>query len=98
MSVQTLEQRLIALRDLRRAVDAEVRKVKAAIADQRPPTRPRRSRSVVPECGSESAYQRHRNRGEVADYACLDAHALHEAERSAGCRPDPTLVRAGVAS
>lgn len=96
--VQTPQQRLAELRDLRRHLDAEARKAKAAIAAQKPATRPRRSRHVVPECGSESAYQRHRYHGEVADYACLDAHALHEAERAAGLRPDPMLVRVGVAS
>ena len=93
MSVQTLEQRLVALRDLRRRVDEEVRKTKAAIADQKPPTKPRRSRHVVPACGSESAYQRHRWHRELADRACLDAHAAHEVERVAGLGPDPTLVR-----
>lgn len=83
MSVQTLEQRLVDLRDLRRRVDAEIRKTRAAIADQKPPSKPRRSRYVIPECGTESAYQRHRTRGEQADRACLDAHAAHERERSA---------------
>jgi hypothetical protein len=78
VSVQTLEQRLVALRDLRRRVDAEVRQVKAAIADQKPPTKPRRSRNVIPDCGTESAYQRHHHRGEIADRACLDAHAAYE--------------------
>lgn len=96
MSVQTLEQRLVALRDLRRRVDAEVRKTKAAIADQKP-TRRYRSRRVIPPCGCESAYQRHRYHGEIADRACLDAHAAHEAERTAGLRPHPTLVRFGDA-
>lgn len=86
MSVQTLEQRLAALRDLRRRVDAEVRKVKAAIADERPPTTRRRSRYDVPECGTEAAYQRHHWYRELADRACLDAHAAHERERAAARR------------
>jgi hypothetical protein len=83
MSVQTLEQRLLALRELRRRVDAEVRQVKAAIADQKPPGKRRRSRNVIPECGTESAYQRHHHYGELADAACLAAHREHERARAA---------------
>lgn len=86
MSVQTLEQRLAALRDLRRRVDAEVRQVKAAIADQKPPSKRRRSRNVIPDCGTESAYQRHHHFGEIADEACLAAHAEHERARAASRR------------
>jgi hypothetical protein len=83
MSIQTLEQRLIELRDLRRRVDAEVRKVRAAIAEQKPPGKRRRSRYEVPECGTETAYQRHHSRGEANDDACRAAHAEYERVRRA---------------
>lgn len=80
MSVQTLDQRLAELRELRGRIDAEIRAVKTEIAASKP-KRTYRPRHVVPPCGSESAYQRHRTRGEVADRACLDAHAAHERDR-----------------
>lgn len=91
--IQTLEQRLIELRDLRRRVDEEIRSVKAAIADQKP-RRHYRPRNVVPPCGTETAYQRHYTRGELADRECLDAHAAHERERAAERRRAARMGRA----
>lgn len=66
---------LIAQRD---AIDAEL----LVLADEihgygTPTTRRRRSRHEVPECGTESGYQRHRHRGETCD-PCKAAHAEHQ--------------------
>ena len=87
MSVQTLDQRLAELRALRKAVDAEIRRVDKAIADAmrsvRKPRAPRRSRYEIPACGTDSAYHRHRYYDEPIDDACRDAHNAYERERSA---------------
>lgn len=40
-----------------------------------------RPRSVRPECGTESAYQWHRHRGEMQDEACLEGHKKHNQAR-----------------
>ena len=42
----------------------------------------RDERAPLKPCGTNAAYQRHLRHGEVADQACLDAHAL-EARQSA---------------
>lgn len=47
-----------------------------------PGTMRRRPRSVVPECGTESGYQRHRARKETCD-DCKAAHAAHERVKAA---------------
>lgn len=39
--------------------------------------KPRRSRYDIPPCGSETAYQRHKHRGETCE-ECKRAHAAHE--------------------
>jgi len=78
--IQTLEQRLVELRDLRRRVNAEIRKVQGAIDDQRP--RKRRN-GEKPPCGTEQGYHWHRRQGEPADQGCRDAHASYERERAA---------------
>ena len=79
MSVQTLDQRLAALRDLRRRVDAEIARVETAIADERTEAqRQRRSRHDRPACGTEAAYQWHRYREDrVTCGACRAAHSRH---------------------
>jgi hypothetical protein len=80
MSVLTLEQRLVELRDLRRRIDAEIHKVTGAIDDQRP--RRRRNGEPAP-CGTEQGYQWHRRSGVTKDRECLDAHAEYERRRKA---------------
>lgn len=81
MSIQTRADRLAALVTLRGRVDEEierlVRELGAQYADRR------RSRFDVPPCGTETAYQRHRARGEQADDVCKFAHRIHERERTA---------------
>jgi hypothetical protein len=81
MTAQAPEQRLRELRDLRARINAEIRRTKAEIAAAKPKRPPRRPRDVIPPCGTESAYQRHRHYRELADRACLDAHAAHERDR-----------------
>lgn len=39
--------------------------------------RKRRSRDVIPPCGTHQAYQRHIYRGEPTDDACKEAWAAH---------------------
>lgn len=41
----------------------------------------KRPRNIIPPCGTESAYQRHRARGEERDEACKKAHAAHNRAR-----------------
>lgn len=73
MSVQTVEQRVGELLRLRDKIDAELARIDD---DYRP--KKKRPRSVIPKCGTESAYQRHRWYGEDQDEACKAAHAAHE--------------------
>lgn len=58
----------------RNRIDHQIREALRIVSNHQPG---RRSRLVVPECGSESAYQRHRHNGEEADEACKAAHRLH---------------------
>lgn len=83
--VQSPEQRMRELQRLQASIDAEVRRVASLMRA----SRQRRSRREVPPCGTESAYQRHRYRGEEKDAACLLAHSWHERDRKAGYAPDP---------
>lgn len=72
--------RLIELERLRREVEREIRRLTTVLA-----TRKRRSRKIVPDCGTETGYQRHRYRGEdCAD--CKRAHALWNRARYVGRR------------
>lgn len=46
------------------------------------PREPRRPKAVVPECGTETGYQRHRGRGEKCE-PCRLAHNEHNRARYA---------------
>lgn len=73
------EQATRALDDLltqRSRIDAEIREA-LRIIDNEPETRRKRNRHIIPPCGTESAYQRHRHYGEPQDDACKEAHKLH---------------------
>lgn len=80
MRARTPAEKVDQLLTLRAKVEAEIRATLAKINGD-PPMR--RSRLVVPECGSETAYQRHLHRGETADADCKEAHRLHERVRYA---------------
>ena len=69
-----------ALLTLRARVEAQIRSTLARINAE--PAR-KRSRFVVPDCGTESAFQRHHHFGEPIDEPCRDAHRLHERVRYA---------------
>lgn len=71
-------ERLEFLREARAVLDAQIRELRAKLAGKRS----RRSRLVVPECGSETAYHRHVYRGEETDAACRKAHAEHNRKAS----------------
>lgn len=71
--IQTPEQRAADLLRLRDLIDAELARIRYATQ-----TVKKRPRSVIPECGTETAYQRHRHYGEERDEACKAAHAQHE--------------------
>ncbi len=80
------ERRIEDLRALRARVDLELTALQYV-----PPVR--RSRLVEPECGSESAYQRHRHLRDTANEKrtvtcepCLVAHREHEKARASRAR------------
>lgn len=77
-----LESSLAGMLKEREALAAEMAQVDADIAallnQQGTKKRPR---GVIPPCGTESAYQRHRARGEERDDACKKAHAAHNRAR-----------------
>lgn len=80
------DKRITDLRKLRARVDMELTALEYV-----PPAR--RSRKVTPECGSESAYQRHRHFRDTATddrtvtcEPCLEAHREHEKARTARAR------------
>lgn len=79
------DHRLLELLRLQRRVGSEI----AAVVERKTPSNVRRSRYEIPPCGSESAYQRHRYRGEDRDDACKLGHARYEMLRAAGAKPDP---------
>jgi hypothetical protein len=79
MSVQSIEQRIAELLHLRRKVDDELARLAAVAGVEKPR---HRSKKVIPECGTESAYQRHRYYGEPQDDACRAAHNEYERVRS----------------
>jgi hypothetical protein len=74
MIARTPAERIDALLQLRAKVDAQIQHALREVNNQ--PTR-KRSRHVVPECGTESAYQRHKHYGEDVDPPCQEAHRLH---------------------
>lgn len=83
--IETPQQRLARLLDLRRSVDQEIRRLNDEIARAHRPKITRRSRHEIPPCGTESAYQRHRWLGEQCPEGdtCKRAHARHTAETAA---------------
>lgn len=74
--VQSPEQRIAELLRLRDAIDTELVRLQPVQPEKR------RSRKIIPPCGTETAYQRHRYYGEERDEACLLAHAQHERVQS----------------
>lgn len=74
-AVQTPKERVVELLKLRDSIDAEIARLSYGLR----PTH-KRPRNVVPDCGSETAYQRHKYYGEECPDgdACKKAHALHE--------------------
>ena len=77
-AVQSVEARAAELLKLRRKIDAEL----ARLAGDKAP-RTRRSKFDVPECGTESAYQRHRYYGDDKCAPCVAAHSEHERVQAA---------------
>lgn len=71
-AAQTVEERAAELLRLRAKVDEELIRLARTID-----TSKRRSKFDVPECGSETGYQRHRYLGEKCD-ECRVAHNAHE--------------------
>lgn len=86
MAEQRLKQlraRFDKLTELKSQVDAEMLVLADEIANHGiPSTMRRRSRFEVPECGTESGYQRHRREREKCP-ACTVAHREHERIASA---------------
>lgn len=83
----TLRARLETLLERESKIGAEIRELRLLLGDaakvHKTPTG-RRSRHDVPECGTESAYQRHRHYGDTASETrrvtcvpCLEGHAAH---------------------
>lgn len=72
-AVQCIEERAAELLKLRDKIDAEL----ARLDKQYKPNK-KRSRKEIPDCGTESAYQRHRWYSEEQDEACKAAHAEYE--------------------
>lgn len=68
---QSSERRIQELMHLRDRIDTEI------VAVYERASKRRRSSLVVPECGTETAYQRHLLRGEKC-LGCTRAHALNE--------------------
>jgi hypothetical protein len=80
MTIQTTDQRIAELLNLRRKIDAELARL-AAI--EREAERTKRARDAIPDCGTESAWQRHHHAGEPIDEACRRAHNAHNREQYA---------------
>lgn len=80
-SAQTLDQRLAALLKLHAHVEEEIERVVHRLNQQY--AGGRRSKHEIPPCGTETAYIRHRTRGEQADELCKVAHRIHERQRAA---------------
>ena len=87
MNARTTEQtadRLQRLYDLQRRIADEIVLLEAGYIGTGT-RKPRRSRYDVPACGSETAYQRHKHRGETCT-ECKAAHAAHERVAAAARR------------
>lgn len=97
-----MSERLMRLYSLRERVESEIA-AEEALARQSPRRTKKRPRNVMPECGTESAYQRHRHYGEklnpgADECGCLAAHAAHnrELDRQRRLRINRALL--GIAS
>jgi hypothetical protein len=77
-----ISDRIDELTALRRRIDDEILILAAEGETIDDGTGTRRSRHVVPDCGTESGYQRHRHRGEDCE-PCKAAHATHERVKAA---------------
>ena len=80
---EVARKRLNYLMNLRNRIDREADQLSVRLARVEFAFTPtgKRSRKVIPACGTESAYQRHRYLRETADDECLAAHAAHERVR-----------------
>ena len=67
-------KRLAYLKKLSREISSEMILLEADL--MRVTESGKRSRKVIPPCGTESAYQRHHHLGEERDEACLRAHSI----------------------
>lgn len=78
-----IRKRIDDLIDLRKRIDDELLVLadEADHVDTPNPNR-RRSRHILPECGTESGYQRHRRLKEACE-PCKIAHANHERIKAA---------------
>jgi hypothetical protein len=97
-----MSERLARLYQLRERLEQEIA-AEEALARQSPRRTKKRPRSVIPPCGTESAYQRHRHYGQkltpgTDDCGCLAAHAAHnrELDRQRRLRINRALL--GIAS
>lgn len=88
-----IKRRMEALTDLRKRVDDELLVLADEAMTAQIPGQTRRSKLVIPDCGTETGYQRHRTKGENCD-ECKAAHAAHERVKAARRR----LARMGGAA
>lgn len=77
MSTPILRSRVAALLERRDKIDAEICELLNLMGENVKTPSGRRPRNVVPKCGTESAYQRHRHYGEEIDDECKAAHRTH---------------------
>lgn len=89
MNAPVLRSRLDTLLERRDKIDAEINELRSLLDDRKIVTPSgRRSRLDIPECGTETAYQRHRHRhrkyGEPIpdDCGCRKAHAENNRKAS----------------
>lgn len=73
-----IKERIGELDKLRRRIDDEIAILMAELSETEAQCKQARRRSplTIPECGTETGYQRHRNRGEKC-VECRAAHAAH---------------------
>jgi len=76
---EVLHKRRAQIKALQRRLSNELATIDAAL--MRVTESGKRSRNVIPPCGTETAYQRHHNRGETQDAACKAAHATYNRSR-----------------
>ena len=76
-------ERLAKMYALRDRLDAEIAAAEA-LARKSPRRGKKRPRNIIPECGTESAYQRHRHYGTLPgpddECGCRAGHAAHNRE------------------